>query len=46
MSEFWALNKESIALASIIALVTGPLWAIGHEATKWLIYYIKAKFQK
>ena len=37
LHEFWACNKESIILAIVIAAITGPVWAFGHEVTKNLM---------
>lgn len=35
--DFWVFNRESIELSIVIALVTGPIWAAGHELTKkWM----------
>ena len=35
--DFWIFNKESLILAVVIAAVTGPIWAVGHEMTKnWM----------
>lgn len=37
LTDFWAFNKESLILAVVIAAVTGPIWAVGHEMTKnWM----------
>ena len=44
MNEWRQFNKESLYLGSVIAVISGPLFALTHEGTKWLIFYIKDRF--
>lgn len=37
MRDFIAFNSFSIYLALLIAAVSGPVFALTHEATVWLI---------
>lgn len=37
MSDFLHFNSFSILLAILIAAVSGPVFAITHEATLWLV---------
>jgi hypothetical protein len=37
MRDFIAFNSFSICLALLIAAVSGPVFAITHEATLWVI---------
>lgn len=44
--DFWYFNKESIALALVIASCTGMFWGLSHEAGKWVWFYFKNKLKK
>lgn len=46
MTEFWEFNKESIYLAAVVSVVSGILWPIFHEVTKWAIFRIKDRISK
>lgn len=44
IQDWWTWNKDSIYLGCVIAVLSGPIFAVGHELTKSVIFYIKAKF--
>ena len=46
MSEWWQFNQQSIELAAAVAIISGILFAITHEATKSLMARIKNYFKK
>jgi len=42
-TDFWFFHGESIKLAAVISVISGPLFAIGHELTKPLAKIIGKK---
>lgn len=44
--DFWYFNKESLALAIVIAACSGIVFGLFHEAGEALWHYVKGRIRK
>lgn len=45
-ADFWYFNKQSIALAIIVASATGLVFGLSHELGKTIWFFLKRLFKK